>query len=162
VSGPASSLTSSGRVRPAIKALIVRDGALLVTVNSHWTPEFYLLPGGGQQFGESMHEAVVRECREEIGAEVTVGDVAFVRDYIGSRHEFADKDSHYHQIEVVFWAPLVEGAEPTQGPAGDTFQTGVRWVPLDDLADAPLWPHAIKDWLAADPAERPTYLGDVN
>ena len=72
--------TSTGRVRTAIKALIVRDGSLLVTVNSHWTPLFYLLPGGGQQFGESMLEACARECREEVGVDVTVGEVAFVRD----------------------------------------------------------------------------------
>ena len=154
--------SGTGRVRPAIKALIVRDGALLVTVNRHWTPLFYLLPGGGQQLGESMHEAVVRECREEVGADVTVGDVAFVRDYIGSRHEFAEWDSHYHQIEIVFWATLAPGAEPQQGPVGDSFQTGVRWVSLDELADAPLWPQALKGWLAADPADRPVYLGDVN
>ena len=149
-------------MRPAIKALIVRDGALLVTVNSHWTPLFYLLPGGGQQFGESMREAVVRECREEIGAEVEVGEVAFVRDYIGSRHEFAEQDSHYHQIEVVFWATLAPGVEPAHGAGGDTFQTGIRWVPLDELDDAPLWPQALKGWLRTDPVERPTYLGDVN
>ena len=115
------SASSTGRVRVAIKALIVRDGALLVTVNSHWTPVFYLLPGGGQQFGESMREACVRECREEIGVDVTVGEVAFVRDYIGSRHEFAAQDSHYHQIEVVFWATLTQGAEPVHGPVGDSF-----------------------------------------
>jgi 8-oxo-dGTP diphosphatase len=149
-------------VRPAIKALIVRDGALLVTVNSHWTPLFYLLPGGGQQFGESMREAVVRECREEIGADVEVGEVAFVRDYIGSRHEFAEQDSHYHQIEVVFWAALAPGSEPVHGSTGDTFQTGIRWVPLDELDDAPLWPQALKGWLRTEPDERPTYLGDVN
>ena len=149
-------------MRPAIKALIVRDGALLVTVNTHWTPVFYLLPGGGQQFGESMREAVVRECREEVGVDVEVGEVAFVRDYIGARHEFAEQDSHYHQIEVVFWATLAPGAEPSFGPDGDSFQTGVRWVPLEELDDAPLWPHALKAWLRSDPAERPTYLGDVN
>ncbi len=149
-------------MRPAVKALVVRDDALLVTANTHWTPLFYLLPGGGQQFGESMHEALVRECREEIGVEVSVGDVAFVRDYIGARHEFAAQDSHYHQIEVVFWATIPPGLEPVHGPSGDTFQTGVLWVPLDELDEAPLWPAALKQWLREDPAGRPTYLGDVN
>lgn len=150
-------------MRPAIKALIVRDGELLVTVNRHWTPLFYLLPGGGQQFGESMHETLVRECREEVGVDVTVGDVAFVRDYIGARHEFAEQDSHYHQIEVVFWASIAAGQEPHYRPAsGDAFQTGIAWLPLDALEDAPLWPAALKQWLHAEPAARPTYLGDVN
>lgn len=153
---------TSGRVRPAIKALIVRDGSLLVTVNTHWTPLFYLLPGGGQEFGESMAEACARECREEVGVDVTVGEVAFVRDYIGSRHEFAQQDSHYHQIEVCFWCTLAPGSEPVHGPVGDSFQIGITWLPLDELDDAPLWPQALKGWLHQDPATRPVYLGDVN
>ena len=111
----------------------MRGGAVLVTVNTGWTPEFLLLPGGGQDHGEPMHETLVRECREEIGAEVVVGDLAFVRDYVGAHHEFAEQDQHYHAIEIVFWASLAPGSEPDLGIRSDTFQTGARWLPLEEL-----------------------------
>ena len=110
------------RVRPSVKALIIRDDHLLVTVNSDRTGVFHLLPGGGQEFGESIVDALRRECREEICLEVRVGDLVAVRDYIGAHHEFATWDSHYHQIELIFEASVAPGAEPALGP-------GQRHVP---------------------------------
>ncbi len=150
------------RVRPSVKALIIRDEQLLVTVNSDRSGLFYLLPGGGQQFGESLVEALRRECREEISLEVEVGDLVAARDYIGVHHEFAAWDSDYHQIELIFEARIAAGAEPAVGPGSDTFQTGVLWLPLAEVDAAPLYPAALKNWLRLDADRRPVYLGDVN
>ena len=151
------------RVRPSIKALVVRDGAGVVTVNSHVSERFYLLPGGGQDHGESMADTVRRECREEINARVRVGDVAYVRDYIGAHHEFAEWDAHFHQIEITFWCELLTPDDEFGiGHVGDTFQIGWQWLAWDELADAPLYPAELKTWLRTDPAQRPVYLGDVN
>ena len=69
--------------RSSVRALIIRENRLLVTVNSHVTDPYLLLPGGGQEFGESMAEAAARECLEELSVEVRVGDIAYLRDYIG-------------------------------------------------------------------------------
>ena len=150
------------RVRPSVKALIVRDGRLLVTVNTDPGGLFYLLPGGGQRFGESLVEALRRECREETSLEVVVGDLVAVRDYIGAHHEFAVSDSHYHQLELFFEARIAADAEPSLGPGSDTFQVGVRWLPLAELGGAPLYPAALIPWLALDSGQRPVYLGDIN
>lgn len=149
-------------IRVAVKAIIVRDEHLLVTVNSGDFPTFYLCPGGGQEHGEDAHAAVRRECREEIGCDVVVGDLAFLRDYIGADHEFAEKDGWAHQIEAFFFCELAPGAEPQLTTEGDTWQTGVAWLPLDGLADQPLWPKALARWLASPEDGRPGYLGNVN
>src|SRR5690606_37838510 len=56
-------------VRVAAKAVIVRDGRLL-TVKSkdllHPERFYYSLPGGGQQPGENLLDAMRRECLEEV------------------------------------------------------------------------------------------------
>ena len=58
-------------IRNSAKALILKDGKLLL--NSHLTSTgelYYDLPGGGQNPYETMEEAVVREVREETGLRV--------------------------------------------------------------------------------------------
>ena len=85
-------LGAAPTIRVASKAIIVRDGHLLVTVNAGDFPTFLLVPGGGQEHGEDAHEALRRECREEIGCDVVVGEFAFLRDYIAADHEFAEQD----------------------------------------------------------------------
>ena len=77
------------RVRTAARALIVRDGKLLTTLMHDGNGDFYILPGGGQRHGEALAHTVARECREELGVEVEVGALAYVRDYIGRNHDFA-------------------------------------------------------------------------
>lgn len=159
---PGIRLGAAPTIRVASKALIVRDGHLLVTVNSGEQSTFYLCPGGGHDHGEDAPTALRRECREELGCEVVVGDLAFLRDYIAADHEFAHLDGWVHQIEAYFHCELVPGGEPGLTGEGDTFQTGVAWIPLDGLADQPLWPKALASWLALPEADRPGYLGNVN
>lgn len=154
-------------IRVANKAIIQRDGRLLVTVNQTTfvenAPEFYLLPGGGQEWGEDAHVGLVRECREEIGCAIVPGDLACVRDYIGAHHRFATWDAWFHQQENFFFAELVAGAEPVHVPAtGDDWQVGVAWKTPAELRDSGEFaPMALLDWLEADPATRPRYLGDT-
>jgi 8-oxo-dGTP diphosphatase len=155
-------LGAAPTIRVASKAIIVRDGRLLVTVNSGDFRTFYLCPGGGHDHGEDAHAALRRECREEIGCDVVVGDFAFLRDYIAADHEFAHLDGWAHQIEAYFFCELAPGAEPRLTDEADTWQTGVTWLPLEGLAEQPLWPQALAGWLATPAADRPGYLGNVN
>lgn len=162
VNPPGIRLGATPTIRLSHKAIIVRDDQLLVTVNTGDFPTFYLCPGGGQHHSESADEALRRECREEIGCEVTVGSLAFLRDYIAADHEFAASDGWFHQVEAYFFCELVPGAVPRVTGEGDTFQTGVGWIPLDRLADEPLWPKALAGWLATPASQRPGYVGNVN
>ena len=76
-------------IRNSAKAIIIEGNKLLaiklVDEEGYW----YCLPGGGQEPGEALHDALRRECREEIDAEIEIGDLRFVRDYIGKNHEYA-------------------------------------------------------------------------
>lgn len=150
-------------VRAAGKAIIINEGRLLVTANHDEKGTFYLLPGGGQHPGETLAEALVRECREEIGAKVAVGDLLFVRDYIGAHHEFAATEPDIHQIELMFRCRLLPGEVPSNGTAPDSWQTGVTWIGLHELASARFYPAALVPHLLTLPnGATPAYLGDVN
>lgn len=63
-------------MRVIVGAAIVRGGALLAQQRSY-PPEVagrWELPGGRVEPGESEVDAVRRECHEELGVEVVVGD----------------------------------------------------------------------------------------
>ncbi len=149
-------------VRVSVKAVIIQDDKLLVTKNTDPWGIFYLLPGGGQMPGESLHEALKRECREEIGVEVEIGDLVFIRDYIARNHEFAEIEPDIHQIELMFLCTLPEDQVPHNGVQPDTSQISVEWLSLRDLETHRIYPKAIKRYLVLPIQTRAIYLGDVN
>ncbi len=150
-------------IRSAAKAIIIRDGHLLALIFQRETGIYYALPGGGQDPEESLREAVVRECMEEINCVVEAGELLFVRDFIRSREAREDGNAPFHQVDHFFRCTLQPGSEPGVGPVADPDQTGVGWIPLEKLADIPFYPAAMIPWLMQlDAVDRPVYLGAVD
>ena len=54
----------------SVKAIIIKDGKLLVESVDYGRGRYCKLPGGGQEFGETMQETIIRECMEELNLEV--------------------------------------------------------------------------------------------
>jgi 8-oxo-dGTP diphosphatase len=150
-----------GHVRLSVKAIIVQGGRLLAVRNRDELGDWYLLPGGGQEVGETVDAALRRECIEEIGCEVRRGRLRYIRDYIGRNHEFAATDADSHQVELMFECDIA--ADPVVGTRPDVNQTGVEWLPLASLGAYRLYPSALCTLIPnADPADEALYLGDVN
>jgi 8-oxo-dGTP diphosphatase len=150
-------------IRNSAKAVIVQNGHILLTKNADDRGVFYLFPGGGQEPGEELKDAVVRECIEETGMPVSVGELLHVREYIGRNHEFADTDSGVHQVEFYFACSVETGGpEPVMnGDLPDSNQIGVEWVPLKALTDVRVYPSSLGAKLAGMLA-LPCYMGDAN
>ncbi len=154
---------NKGRKRNACKAVIVKDGRILLTLNHDDTGDFFLLPGGGQKFGETLQQAIKREVLEETGWVVEPGELILVRDYIGANHEFARWEADVHQTELIFRAIPVRNTEQALVP--DLWQTGVEWVESERLKSLRIYPSVLKDILPkiiAGTYRGSIYLGDVN
>ena len=150
-------------VRVSAKAVIIRQGSLLTIEKLDPWGAYYLLPGGGQNPGEDLHQAVCRECLEEVGLEVIPGDLLFVRDYIARNHEFAEEDVDMHQLELMFACQIKADALPAIGHNPDIGQTAVLWLPIAELDRYRLYPKALIRCLQhLDENHGPVYLGDVN
>jgi 8-oxo-dGTP diphosphatase len=127
--------------------------------------EYLVLPGGGQEPGETLEQALRRECKEEINVEVEVKDLVFIREYIGKNHEFATHQDA-HQIDFFFRCIIREG-QPMTGQMPDSDQLGVTWIALTELENTNFYPRAMRPIRSAElRSERishaPVYLGDIN
>lgn len=150
-------------IRNSAKAVIVEHDRVLLTKNADREGYFYLFPGGGQEKFETLQEAVVRECMEEIGRLVHVEDIVFVREYIGRNHQFAEWDSDAHQVEFYFRCRLAEEevCGRFEGSNPDSDQVGVEWVELSRLEEIRLYPAMLGVRLKQG-FPQPVYIGDVN
>lgn len=153
------------RIRNAARAVIIEDGHLLVVTMRDERGPYAILPGGGQRPGETLPESLRRECREELGCEVEVGQLLYVREYLGHRHEFSRRHRNFHQLETVFACKLVSRPQKGGGGACDRLQTGVAWWPLATLAEARFYPAALRSCFGPEGFTPPAgshYLGDLN
>ena len=84
---PIQFTSSKLQIRNSAKAIIVRDGCVLLIRIADQGGDWFVLPGGGQNHEESLRETVRRECLEEIGVPVRVGELRLVREFIGKNHD---------------------------------------------------------------------------
>ncbi len=149
-------------VRVAGRAIIIHENKLLLNKNQKYGDIYYTLPGGGQEHGETIEETVIRECREEVGAEVKVLNLCFVRDYISSSHEFADLDPEFHQIELIFKCKLIS-FDQDEASETDDYQIGIEWLNISDLRGYNIYPKSIVDHIIAGKwVQESIYLGNIN
>ena len=107
-------------------AVVEREGAFLLTrrldgthLAGHW--EF---PGGKVHAGETLQESLAREIREELDAEIAVGD-----EILATVHDYPERS-----IELRFFrCTLRSEPKPILGQE-------MRWVPLGELASIQLPP----------------------
>lgn len=72
-----------------VAAVIIEDGRVLLTRRGEGThlAGFWEFPGGKLEEGETAEEALARECLEECGIEVAVGEVLEV-----THHRYSEKE----------------------------------------------------------------------
>jgi 8-oxo-dGTP pyrophosphatase MutT (NUDIX family) len=126
----------------------------------------YILPGGKQEFGETLEQAVCREVFEEVGVAVNVDDFLFLREYIGARHEHAETDKNLHIVNPIFLCSLKPGSDiPPSPPNPDPDQIGIEWIPIHELGNIRFYPRQLIPLLIEvanghKPSRR--YVGDIN
>jgi 8-oxo-dGTP pyrophosphatase MutT (NUDIX family) len=157
-----SSSGSSG-VRTAARAVILRGEDILTVRIRTEEGEFLVLPGGGQNHGETLRDTVRREVLEELGLKVVPQGLLYLREYVGKNHAMHRIHGHFHQVEAVFHCLCEDLAPIGEGRERDRRQVGFEWLPLARLADYPLSPKGLGEVIAKALKDgSATYLGDVH
>jgi len=130
------------------RGVIIQDNAILCNRgrNAKTGEEYYALPGGHIDPGESSREAVIRELQEELQVSVAVGGMLFVSESVyPGRHE---NDGRRHEIVLYFQANLESELREQDGkilsPEADK---NFRWLALSEIEKSNVLPRSIKQFL---------------
>jgi 8-oxo-dGTP diphosphatase len=144
--------------RIRVSAILRRDDRLLLCRHEKGDKEYWLLPGGGVNSGESLADALRRELLEEVGIKDELpfeGPVAIV-DSIAPQRSFAAK----HVVHIIFAADLgVRSLEMVSSQ--DVAVRNHRLFGVGDLDDVVLHPpiqRFLARWRPGDPV---VYLGPL-
>ena len=108
--------------------LIFADGDLLLVRQRRLAHDYWLLPGGGVHFGESLSAALRRELREELCLEIEPGRPVAMAEAISDDMAAYPK----HVVHVILQATLVDStAQPLLG--GDAAVLEARFFKREAL-----------------------------
>ena len=115
-------------------ALIFHGGKLLITQRHAHTHlgGLWEFPGGKREPGESFEQCLVREIREELGVDISVGEL-----FAEIRHDYPEKSVH-----LKFFRCTLQHGEPQPLDCA-----AVKWITLAEL-DAHAFPAADAQLLA--------------
>ena len=118
-------------IRIRVAAVIVEQGRILLEKHAKDGREYWVLPGGGADPGETLSEALRRELREEIDIETAPGDLLFACEAIAP-------DASRHIVQLAFEAAITSGTPRVTG--NDARVAGVAWVPVGEVAALEMYP----------------------
>lgn len=77
------------QIRVRVAGVISERGKVLLVCHERDKQRYWVLPGGGVEYGETMEEALIREFQEEVGLTVKVKQLLLINESIapdGTRH----------------------------------------------------------------------------
>ena len=145
-------------IRVRVAALICKDGRVLFIEHKKGDKTYWLLPGGGVEFGESLPQCVVRELKEETNLDIEVGNLAFVSDTITPEESLLFSKERRHVVNIVFYAKHVDG----ELKVGDEERLyDLKYIPIEDIPNLLIHPPVNRQIVEAATNEdyKPNYLG---
>lgn len=137
-----------------ISVIVVVDGKILLVKHQKGPRQYWVLPGGRLEYGETFQECAVREMLEETNLHVEVQDFVFLSEAIAP-----DRSRHIVNIYVtakVLSGELKLGDEPVLA--------GVEYKSLDEIDQLTLFPPIGKTVIESLPTAtkgRMRFLGNL-
>ncbi len=116
------------------------DDKILMIHRNREGNEYYIVPGGGVEDGETVVEAAHREADEETGLVIELGDLLWKRPFSTP----AQNGEIIDQIEYAYLITQFSGTLQLRGPEfhrqSETNQYSLEWMPLTEFPNGIVYP----------------------
>lgn len=136
--------------RIRVSGILKKDNEILFVKHRKHGEEYYLLPGGGVDFGETFEIALKREFLEEVNLNVSVNKLCLIS-------EGVDPKGEKHIINLVFLVDYVSGEIVL--PDEERI-VGAEYLKISNLDQYTIYPN-IKKELKKGSFETINYLGNI-
>ncbi len=143
-------MSSKNNIHVLARAVITQEDHILVCHTQDMTPNYYFLPGGHVEVGESAGAAVLRELKEEGGIE------GRIKRFLGCLEHSFDPNRgkcHSHEYNFYFEVEAKGLALHKEIPQLEP-HIKLMWVPVTELSSLDFRPKPLKEmlpkWLASD------------
>lgn len=117
------------------RGICIKNNAILLAY--HKDKSYYFLPGGHIEPGESGHQTVLREFKEETNEDVSV--ISFVTTL---EHVWESKNEIQHEINLIFLVALNK-----QDVGSCVEHLTFKWVPITQFNETHFLPAELKPYL---------------
>ncbi|NLL01838.1 MAG: NUDIX domain-containing protein [Mollicutes bacterium] len=114
--------------RISSRAIIIENDQLLAffrrKVKDGITKEYYAIPGGGLETGESINDNVKRELKEELNVDINI------LGYVGKAEDDTSITYYFH-CEIISGIPVLSGEEKDR--ANDNNYYKIIYLPMEKI-----------------------------
>jgi ADP-ribose pyrophosphatase YjhB (NUDIX family) len=139
------------KVRAAV--ILMEGDRILLVKHSKSGKEYWVLPGGGVEEGESLVETAAREIKEETNLEIKVKKLVFISEAI-------PPDKHRHVIDFFFTGEILSG-EIKMGE--EDILKDIKFFPVSALSEISFCPdirEELKEGYDSGFSGPPQFLGN--
>ena len=126
------------KIRIRVAVILVKSNTVLLVKHHKYGKEYWLFPGGGLEYGETIESCAKRELKEETNLEIELGDLVLVNESI-------PPDKHRHVLNLFYWGKIISG-ELKVGK--DAVLVAAEFIALDKLPDLIIYPNVKKELIA--------------
>lgn len=123
-----------------VAGICVQNGKVLLQKTAE--DDGFAFPGGHAAFGETNEETLIREFKEETGANISVGGLKWVAEIF-----FPWGDKSCHQICLYYMVTINSAEIQKEGTftayehiEGRAFDVEFHWIPLENVKNIPVYP----------------------
>lgn len=141
------------RPRVRVAGILIENDKILLIEHKKKDKRYWLIPGGGVDWGESTAEALIREYKEETNLDIEVKRFLFLSETIAP-------DNEKHVINLYFEIQKIEDSKSELKIGNEEILNDLKFLTKEEVKDIKLYPN-IKEqiMMLLDGKEIKPYLG---